>query len=80
MTVTTSIPGNVASLRLSDSCTVFCTTMELSESPTVGLVLFHNLRVPAWPTVPLAPETSFFVLVYGASTATGTMAIQVLKL
>jgi NADPH:quinone reductase-like Zn-dependent oxidoreductase len=47
---------------------------------TVGLALFHSLKIPASPTKPLSGDDSFFVLVYGASTATGTMALQILRL
>jgi NADPH:quinone reductase-like Zn-dependent oxidoreductase len=45
---------------------------------TIGLALFHNLEVPGYPTNPAAePKT---VLVYGGSTASGTLALQLLKL
>jgi NADPH:quinone reductase-like Zn-dependent oxidoreductase len=45
---------------------------------TVGLALFHVLQVPGYPDKPAAePKT---VLVYGGSTATGTLALQLLKL
>jgi NADPH:quinone reductase-like Zn-dependent oxidoreductase len=45
---------------------------------TVGLALFRSLRVPGYPLEPAkVPED---VLVYGGSTATGTMAIQLLKM
>lgn len=45
---------------------------------TTGLALFQSLKIPATPDKPAAEP--FFVLVYGASTSTGTMALQVLKL
>ncbi|KAJ5624594.1 hypothetical protein N7510_000903 [Penicillium lagena] len=45
---------------------------------TVGLALFHIMRVPGYPDEPA--QTPRFVLVYGGSTATGTLAIQLLKL
>lgn len=45
---------------------------------TAGLALFNSLKIPATPDSPA--EDPFFVLVYGASTATGTMALQLLKL
>ncbi|KAH8896314.1 putative zinc-binding dehydrogenase family oxidoreductase [Thozetella sp. PMI_491] len=45
---------------------------------TVGIALFHSLKVPGWPGRP-APEPKT-VLVYGGSTATGTLALQILKL
>ncbi|QLI69613.1 Trans-enoyl reductase FSL5 [Metarhizium brunneum] len=45
---------------------------------TMGMALFHTLQVPGYPTGPAA--TPKVVLVYGGSTASGTMAIQLLKL
>ncbi|KAH7310211.1 putative zinc-binding dehydrogenase family oxidoreductase [Rhexocercosporidium sp. MPI-PUGE-AT-0058] len=45
---------------------------------TIGLALFRSLQVPGYPTKPAAEPKN--VLVYGGSTATGTMAIQLLKL
>lgn len=45
---------------------------------TIGLALFHNLQVPAYPTKPASEEKT--VLVYGGSTASGTIALQLLRL
>jgi NADPH:quinone reductase-like Zn-dependent oxidoreductase len=45
---------------------------------TVGLALFQSLKLPGTPDSPT--DTPRDVLIYGGSTATGTMAIQVLKL
>jgi NADPH:quinone reductase-like Zn-dependent oxidoreductase len=45
---------------------------------TIGLALFHSLKVPGYPLEPA--EKPRHVLVYGGSTATGTLAIQLLKL
>ncbi len=45
---------------------------------TMGLALFHNLGVPGYPTKPATDAK--MVLVYGGSTASGTMALQLLKL
>jgi len=45
---------------------------------TMGLALFRSLGVPGYPTEPALK--SKHVLVYGGSSATGTMAIQLLKL
>lgn len=45
---------------------------------TVGLALFRSLKVPGYPDRPVNKKT--YILIYGASTATGTMAIQMAKL
>jgi NADPH:quinone reductase-like Zn-dependent oxidoreductase len=45
---------------------------------TIGLALFRSLQVPGYPLEPA--EKPRHVLVYGGSTATGTLAIQLLKL
>ena len=45
---------------------------------TIGLALFRSLQVPGTPMAPA--EKPVDVLVYGGSTATGTLAIQLLKL
>lgn len=45
---------------------------------TMGMALFHSLEVPGYPTEPAFKPK--YVLVYGGSSATGTMAIQLLKL
>lgn len=45
---------------------------------TAGLALFRSLQIPGWPTRPA--EKPQLVLVYGGSTATGTLVIQLLKL
>lgn len=45
---------------------------------TMGLALFHNLKVPGYPVRPSTSGTK--VLVYGGSTASGTLALQLLKL
>ena len=47
---------------------------------TLGLVFFDSMRLSYTPEKPATREQSFFVLVYGGGTATGTMAIQLLKL
>lgn len=45
---------------------------------TMGLALFHSLNVPGTPKCPA--EKPIDVFVYGGSTTTGTLAIQLLKL
>jgi NADPH:quinone reductase-like Zn-dependent oxidoreductase len=45
---------------------------------TIGLALFRSLEVPGHPLEPASEAKN--VLVYGGSTATGTLAIQLLKL
>ncbi|KAL2833069.1 hypothetical protein BJY01DRAFT_239629 [Aspergillus pseudoustus] len=47
---------------------------------TVGLALFRSLKVPGTPIAPVPSASAKIVLVYGGSTATGTLAIQILKL
>lgn len=47
---------------------------------TLGLVFFDSMKLAFTPDKPATQEQSFFVLVYGGGTATGTMAIQLLKL
>ncbi|KAL9009885.1 MAG: hypothetical protein Q9173_005123, partial [Seirophora scorigena] len=43
---------------------------------TVGQALYHQLKLP-WPTEPA--KTPFPILIYGGSTATGSLAIQYAK-
>ena len=45
---------------------------------TMGLALFHSLNVPGSPKTPAEKPVDVFV--YGGSTTTGTLAIQLLKL
>ncbi|KAF2797427.1 zinc-binding dehydrogenase [Melanomma pulvis-pyrius CBS 109.77] len=62
--------------------------MQLREAAALGvglltaaLSLWDALRLPASPEKPLASASPpVYVLVYGASTASGTMALQLLKL
>jgi len=46
---------------------------------TVGQGLYQSLQLP-WPTQPLKPEEKIPILIYGGSTAMGTLAIQMAKL
>ena len=45
---------------------------------TIGLAMFRSLRLPGSPEEPA--KKPLYVLVYGGSTASGTMAIQMLRL
>ena len=45
---------------------------------TIGLAMFRSLKLPGSPEHPV--QKNVFVLVYGGSTASGTMAIQMLRL
>ncbi|KAL8880456.1 MAG: hypothetical protein Q9198_002136 [Flavoplaca austrocitrina] len=45
---------------------------------TVGLALFRSLKLPGSPEQPV--QKPMYALVYGGSTASGTMAIQMLRL
>jgi NADPH:quinone reductase-like Zn-dependent oxidoreductase len=61
--------------------------MKVEEAATYGcalasmcLALWKCLELPATPRQPLSAESPAYVLVYGGSTATGTMALQLLKL
>ena len=45
---------------------------------TIGLALFKSLNVPGMPKCPAEKPVNVFV--YGGSTTTGTMAIQLLKM
>lgn len=49
---------------------------------TMGMALFWSLNLPASPERPLktSPNVGDHVLVYGGSSASGTMAIQLIKL
>ena len=63
------------------------TAMKVEEAATFGcalasmcLALWKCLDLPASPRQPLPAESPAYVLVYGGSTATGTMALQLLRL
>ena len=46
---------------------------------TVGQGLYQSLQLPL-PTTPVKEEERFPILIYGGSTAMGTLAIQMAKL
>jgi len=46
---------------------------------TVGQGLYQSLQLP-WPTEPVKVEGKFPILIYGGSTAMGTLGIQMAKL
>jgi NADPH:quinone reductase-like Zn-dependent oxidoreductase len=48
------------------------------STATVGLALFKSLEIPGYPNTPV--EKPAYVLVYGGSTATGTVAIQLIRM
>lgn len=61
--------------------------MKVEEAATYGcalasmcLAMWKSLDLPASPRQPLTADSPAYVLVYGGSTATGTMALQLLKL
>jgi NADPH:quinone reductase-like Zn-dependent oxidoreductase len=63
------IPGDMSFEVAASLCTCFM---------TCGLALFKSLQLPGNPTTP--STTPLQVLVYGGATATGTAAIQLLRL
>lgn len=54
--------------------------MGAASVSTLSIVFDTALQLSGTPEKPLISEKPFYVLVYGASTATGTMALQLLKL
>ncbi|KAF0637659.1 hypothetical protein FPSE5266_11188 [Fusarium pseudograminearum] len=69
---------DVVTLKVPPSMTVADAATLGSGVGTIGLALFRSLAVPGYPEAPAAEQIP--VLVYGGSTATGTLAIQLLKL
>lgn len=63
-----------AAMRMDEAATYGCALASMC------LALWDALALPASPKNPLAAESPTYVLVYGGSTATGTMALQLLKL
>ena len=70
-------PGNLV-LKIPSAMTFPTAAALPTVCATAGLALFKSLGLPATPRQPA--EKPFPVLVYGGSTATGTMSIQLLKL
>lgn len=73
----TAVTGHVT-LKLPESTSFEEGAALASGISTMGLALFHSLKVPGYPLEPA--DKARHVLVYGGSTATGTLAIQLLKL
>lgn len=70
--------ADVAVLRIPEQMTFEeAATLGIGIGVT-GIALFRSLQIPGWPTRPAAVARQ--VLVYGGSTASGTLAIQFLKL
>jgi hypothetical protein len=70
--------SDVVTLKVPPSMTLEEAASLGSGIGTVGLALYKSLDIPGTPFK--AAENPGFVLVYGGSTATGTLALQILKL
>lgn len=70
--------SDVVTLRLPDHMSLEEGASLGSGIGTVGLALFQSLQIPGSPTMPTTVPRH--ILVYGGSTATGTLALQILRL
>lgn len=70
--------SDVVTLKIPPSMTLEEAASLGSGVGTIGLALYQSLEIPGTPLKPA--EVPMFVLVYGGSTATGTLALQILKL
>ncbi|PVH89277.1 zinc-binding dehydrogenase family oxidoreductase [Cadophora sp. DSE1049] len=70
--------SDVVTLKIPPSMTLEEAASLGSGVGTIGLALYKSLEIPGTPLKPA--EVPRFVLVYGGSTATGTLALQILKL
>lgn len=69
---------DIVTLKVPPSMTVEDAATLGSGVGTIGLALFRSLDVPGYPEAPATERIP--ILVYGGSTTTGTLAIQLLKL
>ncbi|KAE9376021.1 zinc-binding dehydrogenase family oxidoreductase [Stipitochalara longipes BDJ] len=70
--------SDVVTLKIPPSMTLEEAASLGSGVGTIGLALYQSLEIPGTPLKPA--EVPRFVLVYGGITATGTLALQILKL
>lgn len=64
-------------LRVPDRMSLECAATLGVALTTIGYALFRSLKIPGHPEQPAANST--YVLIYGGSTASGTMAIQLVR-
>ncbi len=72
-----SLPGDMA-LKIPDNVTFEAAAAYGTALASAGMALFYSLKIPA-KLLEEPAKVPFPVLVYGGSTSTGTMAIQLLK-
>ena len=72
-----SLPGDMA-LKIPDNVTSEAAAAYGTALASAGMALFYSLKIPA-KLLEEPAKVPFPVLVYGGSTSTGTMAIQLLK-
>lgn len=70
--------SDVVTLKVPPSMTLEEAASLGSGVGTIGLALYQSLGIPGTPLKPA--KVPKFVLVYGGSTSTGTLALQILKL
>ena len=72
-----SLPGDMA-LKIPNNVTSEAAAAYGTALASAGIALFYSLKIPA-KLLEEPAKVPFPVLVYGGSTSTGTMAIQLLK-
>ncbi len=72
-----SLPGDMA-LKIPENVTCEAAAAYGTALTSAGMALFYSLKIPA-NLLEEPAKVPFPVLVYGGSTSTGTMAIQILK-